>query len=128
LSGSQIKATGFAGGNDYLLEKQGTVMLKKTLLILIMWLLSFTSITAIQYTYDNLNRLIRVEYDNGSIIEYQYDGAGNRIQKAVTAPPCYGSMGGDGDVDGSDLWNYIAGGSFADLGSFAASFGRTNCP
>jgi hypothetical protein len=41
---------------------------------------------------------------------------------------CWGGQGGDGDVDGSDLWNYIAGGSFADLSAFAASFGRTNCP
>jgi hypothetical protein len=42
---------------------------------------------------------------------------------------CVGDFEGqDGDVDGMDLAAYIAGGSFADLPSFAASFGRTNCP
>jgi hypothetical protein len=39
-----------------------------------------------------------------------------------------GDVDGNGDIDGSDLWSFIAGGSFADIGSFAASFGRTNCP
>jgi hypothetical protein len=39
---------------------------------------------------------------------------------------CWGGQGGDGDVDGSDLWSYI-GGSFADIAFFAASFGRTDC-
>jgi hypothetical protein len=34
----------------------------------------------------------------------------------------------DNDVDGSDLSSYIAAGSFADIGFFADSFGRTNCP
>ena len=36
----------------------------------------------IQYTYDELNRLIRTENQaNGSVVEYQYDAVGNRIQK-----------------------------------------------
>ena len=41
------------------------------------------------YFYDNLNRLIRVEYGDGTAIEYTYDGAGNRLTKSIseTVPP-----------------------------------------
>lgn len=49
--------------------------------------------TTVQNTYDDLNRLIRVEYDDGSRIEYTYDAAGNRLSKVVT-------LGGDSDSDG----------------------------
>ena len=43
------------------------------------------------YVYDGLNRLIRVEYEDGKIIEYTYDAAGNRLettkQETDTTPP-----------------------------------------
>lgn len=38
-----------------------------------------------QYTYDNLNRLVQVQYDDGTIIQYTYDAAGNRLTKKVAA-------------------------------------------
>ena len=45
----------------------------------------------IQYTYDSLNRLTRVDYGGGAIIAYTYDSNGNRLTKtetsADTAPP-----------------------------------------
>lgn len=37
----------------------------------------------ITHTYDDNNRLIRTDYDNGSHIEYTYDAAGNRTGQAV---------------------------------------------
>ena len=37
----------------------------------------------INYTYDELNRLIRVEYGDGTTIQYTYDKAGNRQQKTI---------------------------------------------
>ena len=42
-----------------------------------------------QYTYDNLNRLVQVQLDDGTTIQYTYDAAGNRVVKQVTAftPP-----------------------------------------
>lgn len=47
-----------------------------------------------QYTYDNLNRLIQVQYDDGTVIKYTYDAVGNRLSELVTAfvsypPPAY---------------------------------------
>src|SRR4030042_3785214 len=37
----------------------------------------------INYIYDELNRLIRVEYGDGTVIEYTYDKVGNRIEKSL---------------------------------------------
>src|SRR3972149_7792610 len=43
----------------------------------------------ITYTYDNLNRLTKVDYGNGTTTEYTYDAAGNRITLLTidTTPP-----------------------------------------
>lgn len=38
------------------------------------------------YIYDELNRLIRVLYEDGWIIEYTYDGVGNRLEKRIQQP------------------------------------------
>lgn len=37
------------------------------------------------YSYDNLHRLTKVTYPDGSMVEYSYDGVGNRQQKKITA-------------------------------------------
>lgn len=39
------------------------------------------------YAYDALGRVTRVDYANGTVVEYQYDAVGNRIAKTVTAAP-----------------------------------------
>lgn len=94
-------------------------------------LLLFASFAgAVDYTYDDLNRLIRVEYDDGMTIEYVYDEIGNRLQKKafVVIPRCKGDFDDDGDVDGSDLATFAAGGTGITLEEFAAEFGRMNCP
>jgi YD repeat-containing protein len=58
--------------------------------------LFFTSVLTsyaetVNYIYDELNRLKRVEYGDGSVVEYTYDKAGNRLEKAIsysdTTPP-----------------------------------------
>ena len=36
------------------------------------------------YTYDNLNRLTKVVYDNGTTITYSFDALGNRTSRTVT--------------------------------------------
>jgi YD repeat-containing protein len=40
----------------------------------------------INYIYDELNRLKRVEYGDGTVIEYIYDKAGNRLEKTLQIP------------------------------------------
>ncbi len=39
---------------------------------------------AIDYTYDALNRLTEVQYDDGTIISYNYDAVGNRLSRVVS--------------------------------------------
>lgn len=51
----------------------------------------------LQYTYDTLNRLIRVEnVNNGQVVEYQYDAVGNRLQKKSTIPVTITASAGSG--------------------------------
>ena len=54
--------------------------------------------TAVTYTYDQLNRLTRVDYGEGAYIEYTYDSAGNIT--SVSVSPAEGQ--GDSDEDGLD--------------------------
>ena len=48
----------------------------------------------ITYKYDNLNRLTRVVYDNGTVITYTYDEVGNRTRRVFT-------LQADTSIDGS---------------------------
>ena len=50
------------------------------------------------------------------------------VWSTVIADFCEGDFDGDGDVDGSDLAELVANPGLLDLSSFAAHFGRTNCP
>ena len=54
------------------------------------------------YFYDALDRLVRVEYDGGSVITYTYDAAGNRTARTVfnatTSPFLTVSLTGSGTV------------------------------
>ena len=34
---------------------------------------------ATEYTYDSLNRLVQVRYDDGTTVKYTYDAMGNRL-------------------------------------------------
>jgi len=70
--------------------------MKKSLLKWLVWAVLFCILLGApalagtaQYTYDSLNRLVQVQYDNGAIIQYSYDAAGNRLVQQVTAsaPP-----------------------------------------
>ena len=40
----------------------------------------------VNYIYDELNRLKRVEYGDGTVIEYIYDKTGNRLEKTIQIP------------------------------------------
>lgn len=49
-----------------------------------------------EFFYDQLNRLIRVQYGDGSVIEYEYDKLGNRTKKKTTLPQYTLSVNKDG--------------------------------
>lgn len=107
-------------------------MIRKKTRLLAVWLLLVLFTWAqgmagsVQYTYDNLNRLTKVEREDGTVVEYTYDAAGNRLTKTVaitnTAPnvpsnpsPADGATGvscstglswSGGDPDAGDVLTY----------------------
>lgn len=56
----------------------------------------------VTYTYDDLNRLIKVQYLNGSVINYSYDAAGNILSITETAGFTYGDVNSDSSVNVTD--------------------------
>lgn len=67
----------------YLVILGGNMKKKRVIIWLMIFLLMGNSIYAAEYFYDDLNRLVRVEYESGMCIEYEYDNAGN-ICKIIT--------------------------------------------
>lgn len=57
------------------------------------WLGSLPPVAAetVNYTYDDLNRLIKVEHEDGTVVQYTYDAAGNRLSHQVV-PPAGGAL------------------------------------
>lgn len=52
--------------------------------ILIIILLAVASVAqAVTYQYDTQNRLTRTRFDDGTVVEYTYDKAGNRHTKVL---------------------------------------------
>lgn len=39
---------------------------------------------SIEYFYDELDRLVEVQYDDGTVVQYTYDEGGNRLTRMVT--------------------------------------------
>ncbi len=52
--------------------------------LLIVSILQAFAQTTVNYTYDALNRITKVEYGNGVTVTYTYDALGNRTSKSVT--------------------------------------------
>lgn len=46
----------------------------------------------VTYEYDNLQRVTRATYADGTVVQYQYDAAGNRTVYAVTRPAAVGTL------------------------------------
>jgi YD repeat-containing protein len=87
-----------------------TLRLKSALLISIAIIaLIFSSFVpsyseSITYTYDDLNRLIRIDYENGMTVEYTYDEVGNRTQKAaIQKYAITASAGSNGSISPSGV-------------------------
>ena len=64
------------------------------------------------YKYDNLHRLTRVVYDNGTVITYTYDEVGNRTQRVST-------LQADNSIDGTV--------NFQDFAILASRWLETGC-
>ncbi len=54
------------------------------------------------YNYDDLNRLKWMQYGDGTMIEYSYDEAGNRVEKDVISPTQ--DTDGDGMTDVFEIY------------------------
>lgn len=61
-----------------------TKNIRLIVLTIIILLLSSHSIIAATYTYDRLSRLATVTYNNGQVVSYSYDAAGNITQISRT--------------------------------------------
>ncbi len=81
-----------------------------SLLLLVLVNASFAGTT--NYTYGDLNRLERAEYEDGTVIDYYYDEVGNWEQKVVTkADTDSDGIWDDGDNSGVIGDNPCAGGN-----------------
>jgi YD repeat-containing protein len=72
-------------------EKMPTKIGRGLLINIVVIGLFFTSVLisyaeTINYVYDELNRLVRVEYEDGTVVEYIYDKTGNRLEKKLQIP------------------------------------------
>jgi YD repeat-containing protein len=63
------------------MNKQLSTILFSAFLVLF---IGFPSVTlGTKYAYDELNRLIQVRYDDGTIVKYTYDAMGNRLTQEI---------------------------------------------
>lgn len=73
----------FEFSRGFLLRQFLVVSILVSLFILLMNLPAQSG--TVNYTYDEGNRLIRMDYEDGSRIEYVYDESGNRILKTISS-------------------------------------------
>ena len=59
--------------------------MKRTITIITLCLMALSGMaqSTNTYEYDNLNRLTKVTYANGAVVQYTYDELGNRHTKTV---------------------------------------------
>lgn len=64
------------------------ILKKTTCLLTVLFLLPFfvSSSGAVVYEYDDLNRLVKATYEDGTATEYTYDEVGNRLNMGTTVP------------------------------------------
>lgn len=74
-----------------------------SLLAILITLVFSAQAFSVTYTYDNANRLMSVDYGNGTAVTYTYDAAGNLISQTTgTAPlPSSFSINGGAATTGS---------------------------
>jgi YD repeat-containing protein len=80
---------------------------------------------AANYTYDDLNRLIEVEYETGQKVTYTYDAAGNILSIEVNIPLQLENIG-DKQVDAGQLLEFTVQATGVDGGEL--SYSVSNLP
>lgn len=80
-----------------------------SILLVFIGMIYLNAQSKISYEYDNLYRLTKVTYSNGTIVSYTYDALGNRISKKVTGSPAEirGDVDGDGHVTMADVYAIV---------------------
>ncbi len=91
--------------------------MKKYIFYIIVFI-SLKTFAQTNYQYDNLNRLIQVEYNDGTIESYNYDAEGNRLSHNITV--------GTATVDLSFVSQAIAGNNFSAGATSTLSFTLEN--
>jgi YD repeat-containing protein len=62
------------------------ILISMTMIALIFASVIVSYAETTNYIYDELNRLKRIEYGDGTVIEYIYDKTGNRLEKTIQIP------------------------------------------
>ena len=105
--------------------KTGNMTNNFLVLLLMMFFITPVLAGTVEYTYDELHRLISAEKPDEYRIEYTYDPAGNRTAKAIQLSAPSFDYDGDGDVDGSDVAHFCNewDGNLQMIHNFAVVFG-----
>lgn len=80
--------------------------IKYTLLFLVFLLSGNIYASAVNYTYDNLGRLVEATYSNGNKILYQYDASGNRKVVAINSNTT--SQPGENNANTKNILNLMS--------------------
>ena len=82
------------------------MIMTKKFLLLLLFLIGFTNAWSqsmhTSYEYDEMNRLVRVIYENSEVI-YTYDELGNRVSMTVLGSSLTGDVNEDGIVTNDDV-------------------------
>jgi YD repeat-containing protein len=66
--------------------------------VLLLLAVFVTCSSAVTYEYDDLNRVVKAIYEDGSVLEYSYDEVGNRLHMETGVMDTRKSERPEGDV------------------------------
>src|SRR3990170_3211760 len=77
---------------DALFDRKDVLVMKSKLVFLLIFLITIAfsgPAFSATYTYDEANRLTRIDHGNGTVVDYTYDANGNMVSMSVndTLPP-----------------------------------------
>jgi YD repeat-containing protein len=82
-------------------------IIQEIIVVLILMTMAPSFAETVNYTYDALNRLVRVDkLTTGKVIQFQYDVVGNRTQRTVSAGPVNPTATLYASFDVSGIWKW----------------------